>query len=67
MGWDPAPFPTLNPLVWQPVSAGLWRQHETFDGTYTVDDLVDALEFLEVKAENNRREAEWRAYHAQHP
>ena len=48
-------FPTLNPLLWRPVAAGLWRQHETFDGTYDVDDLADVLEFLDVKAENERR------------
>ncbi len=50
-----APYPTLNPFLWQPVAAGLWRQHETFDGTYDVGDLLDALEYLDVKAENRRR------------
>lgn len=51
-------FPTLNPLLWRPVAAGLWRQHEAFDGTYDVGDLLDVLEFLDVKEENERR---WRA------
>ncbi len=51
-------FQTLNPLLWRPVAAGLWRQHETFDGTYDVGDLLDVLEFLDVKDENERR------YHA---
>jgi len=37
------------------VAAGLWRQHETFDGTYDIQDLIDVLEYLEVKAENTRR------------
>jgi hypothetical protein len=44
--------------VWRPVAAGLWRQHEIFDGTYDVQDLFDALEFLDVKEENQRRFAE---------
>jgi hypothetical protein len=45
----------LNPLAWRPVAAGLWRQHELFDGTYDIGDLLDVLEFLEVKTENERR------------
>lgn len=39
-----------------PVAAGLWQQHELFDGTYDFDDLLDAHELLAVKAENA-----WRA------
>jgi hypothetical protein len=50
-----APFPTLNPFLWQPVAAGLWRQHELFDGTYDIGDLLDVLEYLDVKSENERR------------
>ena len=37
------------------MAAGLWRQHETFDGTYDIGDLIDVLEFLDVKDENERR------------
>jgi hypothetical protein len=48
-------FPTLNPLLWRPVAAKLWRQHEVFDGTYDVGDLLDALEFLDTQEENQRR------------
>ncbi len=33
----------------------LWKQHELWDGTYTLDDLLDIIEMLEVKAENERR------------
>ena len=51
------PFPTLNPLLWRPVAAGLWRQRELFDGTYDIGDLIDVLEFLDVKEENRRRQA----------
>lgn len=54
----------MNPLLWRPVSAGLWRQHETYDGTYDVGDLLDVLEFLDVKDENEKRH---RAYVASHP
>lgn len=41
-----------------PVMAGVWKQHETWDGTYTLDDLADANEMLAVKAENERRNNE---------
>lgn len=33
----------------------MWQQHEVWDGTYTLDDLLDAHEVLAVKAENERR------------
>jgi hypothetical protein len=38
--------------------AGMWKQHEIWDGTYTLDDLMDAIEMLKVKAENERRSLE---------
>lgn len=34
---------------------GMWKQHQVWDGTYTLDDLLDAHEMLAVRAENNRR------------
>jgi hypothetical protein len=37
------------------VAAGLWRQYEMFDGTYDAQDLADALEYLDVKEENEKR------------
>ena len=40
------------------MAAGLWRQHELWDGTYTLDDLLDAVELLQVMAENQRRAME---------
>jgi len=43
----------------RPVEAGLWRHHETFDGTYTIDDLFEINELLDVKLENQLRAAEW--------
>jgi hypothetical protein len=39
----------------RPVQAGHWRLHETFDGTYTIDDLFDINEILDVAAENEHR------------
>jgi len=42
--------------LWRPIAAGLWRQHEIFDGTYDIGDLLDVLEFLDVKEENERRQ-----------
>ncbi len=48
------PFRTLAPLLWIPVGAGLWKQHELWDGTYTAEDLVDVLEFLEIKDVNEK-------------
>lgn len=37
----------------------MWRQHECWDGTYTLDDLLDAHEMLAVRAENEHRAEEW--------
>ncbi|HID0823812.1 TPA: DUF6889 family protein [Clostridium botulinum] len=36
----------------------MWKQHEVWDGTYTLDDLLDAHEILSVKNENERRASE---------
>lgn len=36
----------------------MWKQHETWDGTYTLGDLLDAHEIMAVKAENERRQQE---------
>ena len=41
-----------------PVVGGYWRQHETWDGTYTMDDLLDIREVMAVKYENDRRQQE---------
>lgn len=34
---------------------GMWKQCEVFDGTYTVEDLLDVHEMLRVKLENDKR------------
>jgi hypothetical protein len=36
--------------------AGLWRQHELWDGTYTYVDFLDIQEMLLVQNENRRRD-----------
>ena len=35
--------------------AGVWQQHELWDGTYTFNDWLDAVEMIEVKNENEDR------------
>jgi len=51
-------FPTLDAFAYAPVIAGMWQQHEVFDGTYDFDDLLDAHEMIEVKAINTQRAQE---------
>ena len=38
-----------------PVMAKLWKHHETWDGTYTLTDLLDIREAMMVQSENQRR------------
>ncbi|WP_157261499.1 DUF6889 family protein [Paenibacillus sp. A3] len=45
----------MNEFVYAPVMTGIWQQHQVWDGTYTLDDLLDAHEMLEVRYENERR------------
>jgi hypothetical protein len=33
----------------------MWRQHEVWDGTYNLDDLLDAHEMILVRYENEKR------------
>jgi hypothetical protein len=47
--------------VWRVIASKLWRQCEAGDGTYDVDDLCDALEYLDVREENQRRYDAWAA------
>ena len=58
MNYEPVPYPTIDAArqyAMVPVTAGIWRQHEMWDGTYDFDDLLDAHEMLAVQAENKRR------------
>ena len=57
-GYTPCRAPNLNEFLFLPVSAGLWKQHVLWDGTYTLDDLLDAAELLAVRRENEKRAAE---------
>ena len=43
-----------------PVALGYWKQHELWDGTYTLDDLLDIAELAEVRRENETRATETR-------
>ena len=48
----------VDEFAFLPVSAGMWRQHELWDGTYTLDDLLGAVEMIRVRRENERRALE---------
>ena len=50
-----AECPNLDEFLFLPVSAGMWQQHELWDGTYTLDDLLDIVELIRVKHENEYR------------
>jgi hypothetical protein len=45
----------VDAFLYAPVTAEMWQQHEVWDGTYTLDDLLDAHEILAVKHENQKR------------
>ncbi|WP_441509249.1 DUF6889 family protein [Bosea sp. 2YAB26] len=38
--------------------AGFWSHRDVVDGVFTLDDLLDAHEILEVKYENSERARE---------
>ena len=48
----------MDEFLFLPVAAGFWRQHELWDGTYTLDDLLDAVELITVQRENEVRALE---------
>jgi hypothetical protein len=43
----------------RPVAAGMWKLRESFDGTYTVDDLLDICEVMDLQIENRARQEQW--------
>ena len=49
-------MPNLDEFLFLPVSAGMWQQHELWDGTYTIDDLLDAVELIAVKRAREQQE-----------
>ena len=56
--YDFVEAPNLDEFLFLPVSAGYWKQHELWDGTYTLDDLLDIAELIRVKHENEYRAME---------
>ena len=48
----------MDEFLFLPVAAGFWRQHELWDGTYTLDDLLDITELIRVRRENEYRAME---------
>lgn len=58
VNWIVAEPANYDPYLFAPVLAGMWKQHETWDGTYTLQDLLDAHEMMIVRAENERRHQE---------
>ena len=50
-----AECPNLDEFLFLPVSDGMWKQHELWDGTYTLDDLLDVVELIRVQRENEYR------------
>ena len=57
LGYEPVKCPNIDEFLFLPVAAGHWRQHELWDGTYTLDDLLDITEMIRVMRENERRAA----------
>ena len=57
-GYCPVSCPNIDEFLFLPVAAGLWKQHELWDGTYTLDDLLDIVELIRVRRENENRAAE---------
>ncbi|MFR0045491.1 MULTISPECIES: DUF6889 family protein [Clostridium] len=45
----------MNAFLFAPVEAGHWNQHELWDGTYDLDDLLDIHEMMSVSNENKMR------------
>ena len=54
----PVTCPNIDEFLFLPVALGYWKQHELWDGTYTLDDLLDAAELIQVRSENETRAAE---------
>lgn len=58
VNWIVAEPANYDAFLFAPVIAGMWKQHEVWDGTYSLEDLLDAHEMLTVKNENERRQQE---------
>ena len=42
----------IDETLYAPVARGFWRQHELWDGTYPLDDLLDINEMILVQEKN---------------
>ena len=49
-------MPNLDEFLFLPVAAGMWQQHELWDGTYTIDDLLDSVELILVRRAREHQE-----------
>ena len=58
MNYVPARCPNIDEFLFLPVAAGMWKQHELWDGTYTLDDLLDIAELIRVRRESENRAAQ---------
>ncbi len=56
----PVSCQNIDEFLFLPVALGYWKQHELWDGTYTLDDLLDIAELAEVRMENETRAMETR-------
>lgn len=59
MNFQVCDYPTINAKLFLPVIQGAWKQHELWDGTYTFNDWLDAVEIIEVDLENKQRQADY--------
>ena len=57
-GYVPAAAPNIDEFAFLPVSTGYWKQHELWDGTYNLDDLLDIVEMIRINKENQARARE---------
>ncbi|GLG01834.1 hypothetical protein Alches_18750 [Alicyclobacillus hesperidum subsp. aegles] len=49
----------VDPFLYAPVVAGFWSHRDLVEDVFTLDDLLDAHEILQVRAENEWRQAEY--------
>ena len=56
-GRSPRTSPNIDEFLFLPVAAGFRRQHELWDGIYTLDDLPDIMELIRVRKVNEARAA----------
>jgi hypothetical protein len=45
----------VDPFLYAPVIAGMWSHRDIVEDIFTLDDLLDAHEMLQVKYENEQR------------